>query len=116
MSSDATRFADCCLLRPLFGQRAQSLFDLIDSLAHHRSFGNYGTPDSSLVAGLYTQQLEELYARCHFEYEPVATAFPTFIMNHFANNSVYDAFNGTDYTPHNLVNYPEHSHWRKGLR
>ena len=37
-------------------------------------------------------------------------------MNHFVNNSLYDDFNGTDYTPHNLVNYPEHSHWRSGLR
>ena len=89
---------------------------MIDSRAQLLSFGNYGTPHPSLATGLYKQRLDELYARCHFEYEPVATAFPTFIMNHFANNSVYDAFNGTDYTPHNLVNYPEHSHWRKGLR
>jgi hypothetical protein len=79
-------------------------------------FGNYGTPDLSTAGNLYEQSLEDLHARCNWEFEPVATAFPTFIMNHFANNSVYDAFNGTDYTPHNIVNYPEHSHWRKGLR
>ena len=85
-------------------------------MADAARFGNYGTPDPQLGANLYTQRLDELYARCKFEYEPIATAFPTFIMNHFANNSVYDAFNGTDYTPHNLQNYPEHSHWRRGLR
>ena len=79
-------------------------------------FGNYGTPNALHRANMYTQRLEELHARCNFQYEPVETAFPTFIMNHFANNSLYDAFNGTDYTPHNIGKYPEHSHWRKGLR
>ena len=79
-----------------------------------RRFGNYGTPTAS-TAGLYSQRLDDVHKLCKFEFEPLAVAFPTFIMNHFANNSVYDAFNGTDYTPHNLRNYPEHSHWRAGL-
>ena len=86
-------------------------------MASAARFGNYGTPDSShSAADLYAQPLEALHAACKFEYEPIAKSFPTFIMNHFANNTVYDAFNGTDYTPHNLINYPDHSHWRKGLR
>ena len=79
-------------------------------------FGNYGTPSPSHRPGLYSPRLTDLHKLCTWHYEDVQTAFPSFIMNHFANNSVYDAFNGTDYTPHNLKNYPEHSHWRKGLR
>ena len=78
-------------------------------------FGNYGTPSPSHRPGLYSPRLTDLHKLCTWHYEDVQTAFPSFIMNHFANNSVYDAFNGTDYTPHNLKNYPEHSHWRKGL-
>jgi len=78
-------------------------------------FGNYGTPTAG-TAGLYSQRLDAVYELCKYEFQPLATAFPTFIMNHFTNNSMYDAFNGTDYTPHNLQNYPEHSHWRAGLR
>ena len=81
-------------------------------------FGNYGTPSAARELGLYSQRLDEIYERCErrFDYQPIASAFPSFIMNHFANNSVYDAFKGTDYTPHNLGAYPEHSHWRTGLR
>jgi len=75
-------------------------------------FGNYGAPKAD-ASGLYTQRLSSLHKRCNFDYDDVAIAFPSFIMNHFANNEIYDSFEGTDYTPHNLKNYPEHSHWRK---
>ena len=42
--------------------------------------------------------------------------FPSFIMNHFENSEKYDSFEGTDYTPHNIDNYPKDSFWRKKLR
>jgi len=84
-------------------------------MADASRFGNYGTPIAD-ASSLYKQRLDELHARCTFDYHPVAEAFPSFIMNHFADNKLYDAFNGTDYTPHNLRSYPEHSHWRAGLR
>ena len=83
-------------------------------------FGNYGTPNAGPQAAheLYGQSLDELHTRCEgkWTYEPVESMFPSFIMNHFTNNSKYDAFEGTDYTPHNLHAYPDHSHWRKGIR
>ena len=81
-------------------------------------FGTYGTPgDGHLDSnGLYAQSLHELHARCSFEYAPIHKVFPSFIMNHFRDNEAYDAFRGTDYTPHNLHKYPEHSHWRHGLK
>ena len=75
-------------------------------------FGNYGAPNGAST-GLYTQRLDQLHQRCKFEYDDVARAFPSFTMSHFADNKLYDAFEGTDYTPHNLENYPTHSHWRK---
>lgn len=79
-------------------------------------FGNYGTPNPAHASGLYSIPLDTLHDRCTFDYSPVASAFPSFIMNHFANNTAYDAFKGTDYTPHNLEHYPTHSHWRNGLK
>ena len=91
------------------------------ALAHAAPrFGNYGTPNAGprLSHELYGQSLDELHTRCEakWKYEPVKSIFPSFIMNHFVNNSKYDAFEGTDYTPHNLHAYPDHSHWRKGIR
>lgn len=88
----------------MVASRAQSTVDA--------RFGNYGSPNAE-ASGLYKQRLAPLHKRCNFDYDDVAKAFPSFIMNHFANNEIYDAFEGTDYTPHNLKNYPDHSHWRK---
>jgi len=79
-------------------------------------FGSYGMPAEQPSHQLYTQELRELHSQCTFGREPVERAFPSFIMNHFADNVAYDEFRGIDFTPHNLDKYPEHSHWREGLR
>ena len=80
--------------------------------------GNFGYVGEAqnIADELYRVDIDELHSKCKFAFDDAQRVFPSLIVSSFRDTQAYDDFDGTDHTPHNLHNYPEHSYWKQGLQ